>query len=28
MKAATTMYRGIDMRFWLEKVEAEMRTLS
>jgi hypothetical protein len=23
--AATTMYRDMDMRFWLEKAEAEMR---
>jgi len=24
--AATTMYREMDMRFWLEQVEADRRT--
>jgi hypothetical protein len=24
---ATTMYRELDMRFWLEKAEAEMKEL-
>ena len=25
LATATTMYREMDMRFWLEKAEAEMR---
>jgi len=25
MKTATTMYREMDMRFWLEQAEAEMK---
>ena len=25
---ATTMYREMDMRFWFEKAEAEMRSLA
>ncbi len=28
LTAATTMYREMDMRFWLEKAEAEMRALA
>jgi tetratricopeptide (TPR) repeat protein len=28
LTAATTMYRDMDMRFWLEQVEAELRSLS
>jgi len=28
LTTATTMYRGMDMRFWLEKAEAEMRELA
>ena len=27
LTTATTMYREMDMRFWLEKAEAEMREL-
>ena len=27
LTTATTMYREMDMRFWLEKVEAEMKEL-
>ena len=27
LATATTMYREMDMRFWLEKVEAEMAAL-
>jgi hypothetical protein len=28
LTAATTMYREMDMRFWLEQAEAEMRDLT
>jgi hypothetical protein len=28
LTTATTMYREMDMRFWLEEAEAEMRYLS
>jgi hypothetical protein len=28
LATATTMYREMDMRFWLEKAEVEMRYLS
>jgi hypothetical protein len=28
LTTATTMYREMDMRFWLETAEAEMRTLA
>ncbi len=28
LTTATTMYREMDMRFWLEKAEAEMRELA
>ena len=28
LTTATTMYREMDMRFWLEQAEAEMRELS
>ena len=28
LTTATTMYREMDMRFWLEKAEVEMRYLS
>ena len=28
LTAATTMYREMDMRFWLEQAEAEMRVLT
>jgi hypothetical protein len=27
LTTATTMYREMDMRFWLEQAEAEIRTL-
>ena len=27
LRTATTMYREMDMRFWLEQAEAEIRTL-
>ncbi len=27
LTTATTMYRDMDMRFWLEQAEAEMRQL-
>jgi hypothetical protein len=27
LTAATTMYREMDMRFWLEQAEAEVRAL-
>jgi hypothetical protein len=28
LTTATTMYREMDMRFWLEQAEAEMRALA
>jgi hypothetical protein len=28
LATATTMYREMDMRFWLEQAEAELRSLS
>jgi hypothetical protein len=28
LTTATTMYREMDMRFWLEQAEAEMRQLA
>jgi hypothetical protein len=28
LTTATTMYREMDMRFWLEQAEAEMRELA